>query len=702
MRVAIRVFVVSLAVSLSFLSTAAFAQEADLAVIKTGPDTAAAGTDVSYDVFLINGGPDDASSALLTDNVPAGMTFTSLVQNSGPTFSCSMPGVGLTGTISCSLATFVNGDTADFTVTLHIPPATPPSTFFTNTAMIASQTFDPNSENDVSSASTSTPANDGDLAIGKNGPSSAAPNSDVTYAITLANAGPSAATTVSIFDTLPGTMTFVSLTQNNGPAFSCTNPGGGNGGTINCTIASMANGASASFTLVGHIPNGTPGGTTFQNNVTVTSANDPTPDNNAATTLLTVSSVDLAMTKTGPPTVIAGNNLSYSITIMNNGPDTALNAQFADTLPAQAQFLGFTQNTGPAASCGNTGVPSGGTAACVLATLNSGQSANFTLDVFVPTSVPDGAVLTNTVTASSQSFDTNGANDTASANTTVIGVTDLAVTKNGPTGVAAGNKITYTITVTNSGASPAATSQLTDNVPAQTTFVSFIQTGGPVAGCATPSLGGTGTVTCNWASIAPGASATFTFIVQTSGAASGNIVNTANVTTATTDTNPANNTSSSTTAIALPADLAVTKTASPGPYGTGQLITWTITVNNNGGVAAAANVTVTDVLPAGSTFASAVPSTGSCSGTTTVTCNLGTLNVGASATITLKANLPPTSGVVSNTATATTTTPDSNPANDSATSTVTTIPAAQLPAISPAMLLLLAAMLAGIALMARR
>jgi uncharacterized repeat protein (TIGR01451 family) len=696
------VFVVSLAVSLSFLSNAAFAQEADLAVIKSGPDTAAAGADVAYDVFVINGGPDDAAAVVLNDVIPPGMTFTSLVQNNGPTFSCSTPGPGVNGTITCNIATLPNGASADFTITLQIAPATPPATSFTNIATITSQTFDPNDENNSSTQGTSTPANDGDLAISKSGPPSAAPNSDVTYTITLANAGPSAATTVSLSDTLPGTMTFVSLNQSSGPAFICSNPGAGNGGTITCTIASMANGASASFTLVGHIPNGTPSGTTFQNNVTVTSDNDPTPENNAATTFLTISTVDLAMTKTGPPTVIAGNTLSYSITITNNGPDVAVNAQFADTLPPQAQFVGFTQNNGPAASCGNTGVPAGGTAACVFPNpLNSGQSANFTLDVLVPTSVPDGTVLTNNVTASSQSFDTNPGNDSASANTTVIGVTDLGVTKSGPTGVVAGGNITYTITVTNNGASPAATSQLTDNVPAQTTFLSFIQNSGPSAGCSTPSVGGTGTVTCNWASIAPGASAVFTFVVKTNGGASGSIINTANVTTATTDTNPANNSASSTAAVSLPADLAVTKTASPGPYGTGQLITWTITVSN-GGLSPAANTTVTDVLPPGATFVSAVASVGSCSGTTTVTCNLGTLNVGANATITLKANLPPTPGVVSNTATATTTTPDSNPANDSATATVTTVPAAQLPAMSPALLLLLAAMLAGIALMARR
>lgn len=135
-------------------------------------------------------------------------------------------------------------------------------------------------------------------------------------------------------------------------------------------------------------------------------------------------------------------------------------------------------------------------------------------------------------------------------------------------------------------------------------------------------------------------------------------------------------------------DMAVTKTPSGAPYPTGGAITYTITATNNGS-GAASNVSVTDVIPPGTAFVSATPSQGNCSGTSTVTCALGTIAGGGSATISLMLTLPSTPRQLSNTATVTTSSADTNPANDSSTSTITVIPTAQVPALSPMALLLL-------------
>src|SRR5260221_7765144 len=244
------------------VSASAFAQ-ADLAVTKSGPGVAPAGSDVAYDIFVTNLGPNDASTVSITDVMPPGMTFVSVIQNSGPAFDCSsVPSVGTNGTVTCTIATLTNGSSADFTFTFTIPPATPPSTFFTNTATVASSA-DPNSENDSSTTATSTPSNDADLGVTKNGPASAAPGANVVYTIHVVNSGPAAATTVSLNDPLPGTMTFVSIVQNGGPVFSCTTPAVGANGTVTCTIATMANGATADFTLTWQVPVGTAAGTTF-------------------------------------------------------------------------------------------------------------------------------------------------------------------------------------------------------------------------------------------------------------------------------------------------------------------------------------------------------------------------------------------------------------------------------------------------------
>ncbi len=148
-------------------------------------------------------------------------------------------------------------------------------------------------------------------------------------------------------------------------------------------------------------------------------------------------------------------------------------------------------------------------------------------------------------------------------------------------------------------------------------------------------------------------------------------------------------------------DLSISKTAPPGLYGTGLPVTYTIGVHN-AGPADAASVTVTDTIPAGTTFSSATPSQGSCSGTSTVTCNLGTLTNGASATITLVLTMPPTPGVVANTATVSTTNPDTNAANNSSTATLTVVRAAQVPALSGFTLMLLGVAVALLALTALR
>jgi uncharacterized repeat protein (TIGR01451 family) len=117
------------------------------------------------------------------------------------------------------------------------------------------------------------------------------------------------------------------------------------------------------------------------------------------------------------------------------------------------------------------------------------------------------------------------------------------------------------------------------------------------------------------------------------------------------------------------ADLTLSKTDIPDPVVLGSSLTYTITVTNNG-PDTAAGVVVTDALPAGVTFVSASPSQGTCSGTTTVTCDLGSLGAGASATVTIV--VTPTRGTtLSNTASVTGAETDPDTANNSATATTT-------------------------------
>jgi uncharacterized repeat protein (TIGR01451 family) len=119
------------------------------------------------------------------------------------------------------------------------------------------------------------------------------------------------------------------------------------------------------------------------------------------------------------------------------------------------------------------------------------------------------------------------------------------------------------------------------------------------------------------------------------------------------------------------ADLSITKTDSPDPVAQGNNVTYTITVTNNGPLAAT-NVVVTDNLPApqDSDFVSVTTTAGTCDRTgNTVTCNLGTLAANTSAIVTLVVKAKK-SGTLSNTAVVASP-EDNTPANNSATATTT-------------------------------
>ena len=114
------------------------------------------------------------------------------------------------------------------------------------------------------------------------------------------------------------------------------------------------------------------------------------------------------------------------------------------------------------------------------------------------------------------------------------------------------------------------------------------------------------------------------------------------------------------------ADLAVVKSDSPDPVNAGETLTYTLTVDNFG-PSAASGVTVTDMLPASLAFDTATPSQGTCSEAAgTVTCTLGDLDVGSTATITITGT-PTTTGTIVNQVNVTSNQGDDNPANNADT-----------------------------------
>jgi uncharacterized repeat protein (TIGR01451 family) len=339
---------------------------------------------------------------------------------------------------------------------------------------------------------------------------------------------------------------------------------------------------------------------------------------------------DLVVTKSDTPDpVTLGNNLTYTVNVTNNGPEQATAVVLTDAMFGSFTFVSATASLG---SCSGTNPIT-----CSLGNLANGASATVSI-VVTPTAVGS---ISNTAVATSTRPDPNSANNLVTISTTVnlAGGADLQVTKNAsPNPVTLGNNLTYTTTVTNNGPAQATGVTLTDTLPGGVTFLSAIPSQG--------SCSGTSLITCSLGNLANGASATVSIVVTTT--AVGALTNTASVTSATTDPNSANNlvTISTTVNLAGRADLQVTKNASPDTVTLGNNLTYTITVTNNG-PEAATGVTLTDTLLGSFTLVSATPSQGSCSGTSAITCNLGNLASGASATVSIVVT-PTTEGDIIN------------------------------------------------------
>lgn len=396
-------------------------------------------------------------------------------------------------------------------------------------------------------------------------------------------------------------------------------------------------------------------------------------------------SADLAIAKTdNPDPIVAGNNLTYTITLTNNGPNDAQTVTLSDVVPAGTTFVSFGQTAGPAfVIAPNPPVGGTGTVSASIATLANGASATFSLVVNVDANQASGSTITNTVDTTSATTDPNSANNSDTETTSVSASADLSVTKtDSPDPVVAGNTITYTIDAANGGPSDAQSVTLTDAVPVGTTFVSFAQSAGSAFVVApNPPVGGAGTVTATRLTLAAGDTAQFTLVVQVAaGAANGStITNTATIASTTTDADPTDNSDTETTTVQGGVDLSVTKTDAPDPVTPGGTLTYTIAVAN-AGPTAAANVALSDAVPAGTTFVSFTAPAGWTSttppsgGTGTVTATNPSLASGANETFTLVVQVAPGAAggsTITNTASVSTTSTDNDPANDSDTETTT-------------------------------
>ena len=221
-------------------------------------------------------------------------------------------------------------------------------------------------------------------------------------------------------------------------------------------------------------------------------------------------------------------------------------------------------------------------------------------------------------------------------------------------------KITYAISFSNTGSASATGVQVSDAIPANTTYVSANP-----APASAPPVGGTGTVTWNLGTLPVGGSGTLFLVVQVaSGLPSGTILTNGNYAIV---SNEVPSTSGNIVSTTVSGPLAISKVDSPDPLPAGGTITYQLTYANNGTVAAS-GVVITESYDPNLTFVSSTPAPDAGFNNQWT---IGTLAAGASGTIAITASLPaglPNGTLIANLASITDT-----PGNGASAGSVTTV-----------------------------
>jgi len=585
----------------------------DLAVSVEGFSIFRAGTFINYTIDITNVGELLAGGATVNFLIPSNAPLDSI---GGSTGFPSLPNLapGTTGPVSFTLpAGLVSGGDANVTLRLFIEPNVPNGTILAPTATLTGTPPSDDPSNNTASGNTFILAQ-GDLAVTQTGPSSIVPGATATYTIKVTNNGPSDSQNVSFSDSLPTGMSFVSLTQNSGPAFTISAPPVGAGGNVAGSIATLLTGTSASFTLVAML---TPSanGTSLTNTVTVTAATtDLNSANNSAsvTTAISPPQADVGVSILGG-TATAGSNFMYTLTVTNNGPSDAQNVLMTYALPAGTGFNLIVQTGGPASSTGGPHIGGGGSAVASIPTLPAHTSATYQVYVTVFSNTPAGP-LPSTLTVTSPTADTNLANNSVTDTTSAVATrADLRVTDKAPLmivdagstisppvpkpAVIIGQNNTFVIDVTNSGPSDAQNVSWTSAIPTGLAFVSVTQASGPAFSFdINLPASGTGSISGNIATLASGQTAEFDVVYLANGVSPGAaIASTASVTSNTTDGNTANNTATTNATAYAPADLAVS-VEGPSVFRAGTFIIYILDVTNVGGIPAG-GATITYNIP---------------------------------------------------------------------------------------------------------
>ncbi|MEW5956410.1 MAG: SdrD B-like domain-containing protein [Chloroflexota bacterium] len=467
-----------------------------------------------------------------------------------------------------------------------------------------------------------------------------APGDTLTYTLVVANNGDAAATYAVISDTLPAEVNLVSV--------ALAPPGAGITSTTPPALASgltITAGERITLTVVVTVDAAAPAGTVITNVAAVTSAEVSTQTSAPVTNTIAASQADLTLVKRDTPDpVTAGQTLTYTLVYTNNGPAAAGNVYLTDTLPLSVTFGGVV--TAPVGWSNpvtyNAGPPA--TLTWFTPTLAADASGEFVYTVTVDSAVT--ATFTNTAVITTDTPNSDPANNTAAEPTGVNTLIDLSLAKQVNTGAPAiGDTITFTVVVSNTGPSLATGVAISETLPNGYTY-----------GGASATRGSYSQANGLWTVGALDAGRVATLTITAAVNAGGVYTNSAQVAAADqpdADSTPGNDPQipdedddDEATVVPIVIDLQLTKMVDKTAVAVGDTVVFTVVISN-AGPSTATGVIISDTLPVSLTHVSNSATEGSYDQLVTQRWSGLTLAAGEVQTLTITATVA-ASGVITN------------------------------------------------------
>lgn len=598
---------------------------ADVSVVKELSGAAVAGGAALYRLVVTNAGPSAARGVVITDTVPDGTTFDPARSSSG----CTLAG----SEVTCAVGSLgPNGD-VEIALAFTTPASTSAATVIENTATVVSVDPDPVPANNTSSTSDEV-TRLVDVSVVKTPVVDPVPTGGaIAFDVVVSNSGPSDASDVVVDDGAIGNVVWDGATGTAGASVTCEVLAG----NVSCTIPDLPRGASSTIRVTGTVDVGTDPNAILTNTATATPAErDSQPaDNTASASVNLTRTTGLEISKSdGGGGHIAGETITYTLSAVNRGPSLATGAELIDELPVAITAPEF--SAPPGVSCSLVGA----FLTCDLGDLTPDPAGSAPIVVTVTgTLSPDianGSVLLNSATVT----DDVGGEDSATATTTVQRASEVRVEKAPSALIAtAGGELSWTVIVTNDGPSTVEAPIIVETPDPGFTITSM--TG---AVCDLPSR------TCSIGALEPDGSVTIVVTGTISvGYPAGPLSNKATV------LNPQgpDSTDEATVDVEHRSALSIDKSALSPSVVAGGSIEYSLVVSN-AGPSLAEDATAVDMLPAGFTFDAASSSPGCAAVGQEVTCSLGTLGVGGTSALIIAADVAADvpAGLVTNTATA--------------------------------------------------